>query len=132
MKKWILALMVIVLSTGQVFAADWVDQGDGTWQVSVTMTAATTQAKDDLEMVRADDNQAYFYSGEERDASTWLKEKLEGFASTREVKSVSGENQSWWSRFKRRYLSRVVIRDSADSGDTEARAVTVPSPIAAP
>ena len=129
-KHWIL-MLVLLLSARPVFAAGWVDNLDGTESLTVTITVPT-QTRVDLDQVRADYNQEHFYSGEERDASIWLKEELEGAVTTRSSRSFPGYVRSLWRQLKRKYVARQQRRSSGDDGDVLMRAYTIPSPVPSP
>ena len=126
-----LLIILLLALTPALSAADWVDNLNGTHSVTVTITVPD-QVKSDLDQVRADYNQEHYYSGEERDASNWLKEEIEGATTTRSSKDLPGYVRSLWNRLKRFYLSRQEKRTSGDNGDTEMRAVTIPSPVPSP
>lgn len=133
MKKLILAALLVALSTS-VHGADWVDQGDGTWQVSVTVTAATTAEKDMYEQIRADHNYTYRYSEDALSTSDWLAGLLEGFSATQYEggPTVLKRCADLWQAFKRKWVSPADRAASPDGGDTEGLAVSVPAPPAAP
>lgn len=75
-------LLVALILAPACMAADWVDQGDGTWTCSVTFTAPTTTIKDQLEQTRAYANYRFRLSGDQLSPSDWLNAMMFGLDDT--------------------------------------------------
>ena len=131
MKKILVALVLGLAIVAAAPAADWSDNGDGTWSLTVTYTV-TTQKKQMAEQLRADHNWRHFYDGQERDASEWVGEMLEGFTGTRSSSTVPGIIDKGWRAFLRMWISVSSLLASADGGMTEGLSVSVPDPVTAP
>jgi hypothetical protein len=79
----IMVALILGLCTS-IQASDWIDQGDGTWQLSVTYTVTTTAHKDLYEQCRKWDNQRYRYAEDQLDASEWFEAMFMGLDITQE------------------------------------------------
>jgi opacity protein-like surface antigen len=134
MKKLIILAALLAILTATSRAADWVEQGDGTWDLSVTVTAASTAEKDMFEQIRADHNYTYRYSGDALSASDWMAGLFEGFTATQyqDQPTVYKWCATLWQAFKQKWVSPADLASSSDDGDTEGLAVSVPAPPAAP
>lgn len=134
MKKLIILAALLAIAVASSHAADWVDQGDGTWDLSVTVTAASTAEKDMFEQIRADHNYTYRYSGDALSPSDWLAGLFEGYTATQYVDqpTVYKWCATLWSAFKKKWVSPAALAASSDNGNTEGLAVSVPAPPVAP
>ncbi len=109
-------------------AADWVDQGDGTWTCSVSFTAPTTDIKIELEQCRKQDNYLYRYLEDELSPSDWLQANILGLEVTQAESDLYGGNvrsylAGLWAAFKDYWVS-----PHAPDRDALARGTAVPNP----
>lgn len=78
--RFVLFALAALIVAAPVSAGDWVDNGDGSWTLSVSITAPTTETKDLYEKARAWDNYRYRWLDEQLDASAWVEGILEGMS----------------------------------------------------
>jgi hypothetical protein len=123
-KRLMFAACLLLLVAG-VQASGWVDNGNGTWSLSLTVTVGTT-IKNKAEQCRKWDNYRWRYLGQELDASGWLGGILTGTAS-REGGVVHNYLRVLWNRFVSEWVSR-----NSDTPDADGLAIVVPASPAAP
>lgn len=142
MKKIALIFLFLLAFVPKSFSADWVAQEDGTWTLSVSLTASTTQEKDMIEQVRKWHNYEFRCGGlgeiceEGEDTlspSEWVQGYFFGFSHTQVGKSdkkLYRMCSNLWGNFKRavnrKYLSWVSSPSS--NPETNALNAVVPSP----
>jgi hypothetical protein len=113
-------------------ASDWVDQGDGTWQLSVTYTAATTADKELYEKCREWDNSRYRYAEDVVSASEWFQGILQGLSVTQEdVPQYPGNAKNYLRGLINKFIDYWVPASIEDK-DTAARFIEVPAPPSQP
>jgi len=131
MKLFVLALILILAPMAG--AADWVDQGDGTWTCSVTFTAPTTTVKDQLEQARKFSNYRTRLLSDQLDASQWLNDLMFGVADTQHPNPDASYNsyiklyRTLWQEF-----TNTFVAPAAPDPLAAGLAVEVPAPPADP
>ena len=113
----------------------WVDNMDGTWTLSGGITVSD-EAQARFEQIRKMINYRFFTTASEMDADEFLEFIPEGKFTDRTDPAIAGRFISlpfsmsrMWVEFKKYFLSRHTRVDlSADNGDTEGLAFSVPSP----